>query len=239
MHKQGEILKKAMLEKAVKTHGIPLTQMTNDHYRVVDKMLFNYKNIGFIHLIFPNATIIHMTRDPLDLIFSCIRWNFDDNGLEFTLDNTDMFVEYLLYLEVMRHWRKVLPGRIVEISYEELVHRPVPVLRNLLENHLGLPFEEKILDFHQNAFGKAIHTGNSVQVRNPTDVSAIGGWKLYKAQLQTLIDKIRPGILDLASRDGLPFPETLNWPLDEYHRYPSEKIDKASEKITKKGAGGV
>jgi hypothetical protein len=82
---------------------------------VVDKMLFNYRNIGFIHLVFPDALIIHTVRDPMDTLFSCYRNKFDDFGLEWSLDVGDLVLQYAVYLEIMAHFRKALPGRVVDL----------------------------------------------------------------------------------------------------------------------------
>jgi hypothetical protein len=68
-------------------------------------------------MVFPEALIIHTVRDPLDTLFSCFRCKFDDAGLEWSLDQNDLVLQYVLYLQLVAHFRKVLPGRIVDIRY--------------------------------------------------------------------------------------------------------------------------
>lgn len=70
---------------------------------------------GFLHMVFPDALILHTLRDPMDTLFSCYRCKFDDSGLEWSLDMSDLVLQYTLYLKIMQHFRKVLPGRVVDI----------------------------------------------------------------------------------------------------------------------------
>ena len=70
---------------------------------------------GFLHMVFPDALIIHTIRDPLDTLFSCFRCKFDDTGLEWSLDIADLVLQYVLYLEIMQHFRTVLPGRVLDV----------------------------------------------------------------------------------------------------------------------------
>lgn len=69
--------------------------------RIVDKMIFNYRNIGFIHMVYPNAVILHTLRDPMDTLFSCYSHKFDGLGLEWFLDNEKLALTYVMYLEYM------------------------------------------------------------------------------------------------------------------------------------------
>ncbi len=128
-------------EKMVRLAGMKLgkdEQKSSRIKHVVDKMLFNYRNIGitaallsnirlhlmsgvrvlesgFIHLVYPDALIIHTVRDPLDTLFSCYRNKFDDAGLEWSLDVPDLVLQYAVYLEIMQHFREVLPGRVLDL----------------------------------------------------------------------------------------------------------------------------
>lgn len=70
---------------------------------------------GFLHMVFPDALILHTIRDPLDTLFSCFRCKFDDAGLEWSLDTGDLALQYAKYLEIMQHFRTVLPGRVIDI----------------------------------------------------------------------------------------------------------------------------
>jgi tetratricopeptide (TPR) repeat protein len=123
---------------------------------VVDKMLFNYRNIGFIHLVFPNAVILHTMRDPMDTLYSCVKHKFDDSGLEWTLDPDQLAQQYALYLGIIAHFRKVLPGRVVDVRYEELIHRPEEVMRRVVDKIGDIQWDDSILSFHSSQ--RIVHT---------------------------------------------------------------------------------
>jgi hypothetical protein len=101
--------------------------------RVVDKMLANYKNIGLIHLLYPQAVILHTHRDPIDTLFSCMHIRFASPAAVWTLDVDTMVEEYVAYLEIMHHFRQQLPGRVVDVSYEALLARPERTMRAILD----------------------------------------------------------------------------------------------------------
>lgn len=111
--------------------------------RLVDKMLFNYRNIGFIHLIFPKAIILHTVRDPMDTLFSCFTHKFDDRGLEWAFDEEALVEQYRQYLAIMAHFRRELPGRIIDVHYEDLVSHPEEQVRSLIVDKLGLPWSDR------------------------------------------------------------------------------------------------
>lgn len=111
--------------------------------RVVDKMLFNYRNIGFIHLLFPQAAILHTVRDPMDTLLSCFTQKFDDKGLEWAFQPATLVEMYVDYLTIMNHFRSELPGQIMDINYEEVVRQPERVVKSLIVNKLGLPWNDR------------------------------------------------------------------------------------------------
>ena len=128
---------------------------------IVDKMLFNFQNVGLIHLIFPNALILHTVRDPLDVLVSCLRNKFDDRGLEWTLDEDHILAEYMSYLEIMQHWEHVLPGRVMNIQYENLVYNLEDVMREVIDR-LSVDWEDKLLRFHRSH--RSVLTNSMTQV---------------------------------------------------------------------------
>ena len=88
---------------------------------IIDRMMFNFKNIGFIHLLYPKTPIVHIVRDPMDIILSIYKTRFDDAGLTWNTDLNDIILEYVTYLQDMAHWRLVLPDRVIEIRYDRLI----------------------------------------------------------------------------------------------------------------------
>lgn len=105
--------------------------------------------------MYPSALIIHMIRDPMDTLFSCWKHKFDDNGLEWSLDIDHLTLQYAIYLETMDHFRRVLPDRMFEVRYEELVVNPTKILSQIM-SRLGLRWDDNMLDFHKS--NRPVHT---------------------------------------------------------------------------------
>jgi hypothetical protein len=113
MRKRWQVLD-ANTEKSLGEH-------TKDPKRFVDKMLTNYNNVGLIHMIYPNALILHVAREPMDTIFSAYKHEFPPGTLDYTSDFHGLTELYHAYRDIIEHWDTVLPGRVTHIRYEDLV----------------------------------------------------------------------------------------------------------------------
>lgn len=100
--------------------------------RFTDKNLDNFHRIGLIRLLFPNAKIVHCTRNPLDTCLSIYRRLFAADNVPFGHDQTELGGYYRLYRRVMQHWDEMLPGWMYDHSYETLIDDPEPSMRRLL-----------------------------------------------------------------------------------------------------------
>lgn len=151
----------------------------------VDKLPHNFLLAGFIALALPQAKIICLRRDPLDTCLSNFRQVFatDSPYYDYSYDLLDTGRYFVLFDRLMAHWRRVLPGRILELSYEALVGEQEENTRRLLD-FCGLPWEEACLRFEQNA--APVATASAVQVRQPMYNTAIGRWKRYEPELAAL-----------------------------------------------------
>ncbi len=114
--------------------------------RVTDKMPRNRRHLGFIYTMFPKAHIIYCNRDPLDTCVSCYFQHFENLNLSNSLE--DIALIYRLCEKLLAHWRAVLPTRIFEVQYEELVEHQEAVSRNLLA-FCGLDWDDRCLAFHK------------------------------------------------------------------------------------------
>ncbi|MGC4252315.1 MAG: sulfotransferase [Sphingobium sp.] len=148
----------------------------------IDKMPNNWLHVGFIHLILPNARIIDARRHPMDCCLSNFRQHFA-RGQAFSYDLGWMGRYYADYVRHMRHWDRVMPGRVYRLCHEELIDDPEREIRRLLE-HLGLPFEEACLSFHRNS--RAVRTASSEQVRRPINREGMDRWRHYARWLGPL-----------------------------------------------------
>lgn len=150
--------------------------------RITDKLPGNFVLVGFIALLFPNARIVHVRRDPLDTCISCFAENFL-SGHHFSYDLADLGCYYREYSRLMQHWRSVLPGRMFELEYERLVQEPETMTRALLQ-HCGLEWDARCLAFHENS--RTVATASYEQVRRPLYTSSIGRWRNYERHLEPL-----------------------------------------------------
>ena len=151
-----------------------------------DKLPNNFSHVGLAHLILPNARIINARRHPFDSCLGGYKQLFG-MGQDFTYDMTELALYYRQYHEIMQHWHEVLPGKVLDVHYEETVMDFETQVRRILD-HCGLPFEESCLRFHETR--RAIRTASSEQVRQPLYSSALGYWRHYEKYLQVWRDEL-------------------------------------------------
>ena len=145
----------------------------------VDKMPANWMYAGLIHLILPNARIVDIRRAPMAAGFALFKMNFG-RGVDHSYDQRDIARYYRAYVDLMDHFRTVLPGRVHLIRYEDLVENTDAEIRRLID-YCGLPFEESCLRYWET--DRAIQTPSSEQVRQPIFKSAVEQWRNYEPWL--------------------------------------------------------
>jgi tetratricopeptide (TPR) repeat protein len=149
----------------------------------IDKSPNNYRYIGIIQLMLPNARIIDARRNPAACCLSMFKQNFSKNNLR----PNELGGVYRDYVELMAHFDRVLPGKIHRTIYEDLVSNLETEIRLLL-HYLDLPFEESCLRFHETE--RAVHTPSSEQVRKPISGEAVDHWRHYEPWLGPLIKSL-------------------------------------------------
>jgi tetratricopeptide (TPR) repeat protein len=160
-----------------------------DADRAIDKMPHNFLHLGMIAVLFPGARVIHCRRDPLDVCVSA--YVQDLLRVPYATRLEDLGFYFRQYERLMEHWRRVLPLRMVEIQYEELVADPERVSRELVA-FCGLDWDDRCLTFHQTP--RAVQTCSRLQVREPIYTRAVARWKRYEAYLQPLRDALRDAL---------------------------------------------
>lgn len=153
--------------------------------RFTDDMPHNFLYAGFIARALPHARMLCLRRDPLDTCLGNFRhlFNLDSGFYDYSLDLLDTGRYFIQFDRLMAHWRSVLPGRILEVSYEALVHEPEAVARKVLAL-CGLPWDATCLDTERNT--APVNTPSAWQVRSPIYTGAVGRWKNYAPQVQPL-----------------------------------------------------
>jgi tetratricopeptide (TPR) repeat protein len=157
----------------------------------IDKMPNNFRHIGLIHLILPNAKIIDARRSAMGCCFSGFKQLFAE-GQEFTYGLEEVGHYYRDYVALMDHWDKVLPGKILRVRYEDVVANLETQVRRLLD-FCGLPFEEACLNFHETE--RAVRTASSEQVRQPIFKSGVDQWANFAPYLDPLRTLLGPELV--------------------------------------------
>lgn len=163
------------------------TEDQPDPERFADKMLTNYYNVGFIHMLFPNSLILHVSREPMDTIFSAFKHEFPQGTLDYTSDFPSLAELYHGYRDLMDHWDKELPGRVTHIRYEDMVHDMPGVAKKIIEA-TGLEWDDSILDFHKKKH--AVNTLSTTQVRKGVYKDSLQAWRRYERHLGPLLKLI-------------------------------------------------
>jgi hypothetical protein len=148
----------------------------------IDKNPNNFRHLGLIHLILPNARIIDARREPMACCFSNFKQLFA-TGQEFTYGLEDIGRYYRSYVALMAHWDAVLPGKILRVQHEDVVDDLQGSVRRLLD-FCGLDFEPACLDFHKTA--RSVRTASSEQVRQPIFRDGLDQWQHFDPWLGDL-----------------------------------------------------
>ena len=155
--------------------------------RIIDKMPNNFRYAGFIHLMLPEARIIHCRRNPVDTCLSCYSKLFT-TGQEFTYDLRELGRYYQSYAKLMAHWRAVLPSeRFIEIDYESVVGNLETEARRLAA-FCGLPWDDACLNFHHGV--QVVRTASMNQVRRPLYASSVARWEAFRGELAPLLEAL-------------------------------------------------
>jgi tetratricopeptide (TPR) repeat protein len=157
----------------------------------IDKMPNNFRHVGLIHLMLPNAKIIDARRQPLACCFSNFKQLFA-SGQQFTYSVEDLTRYYRMYVDLMAHWDTALPGKILRVEHESVVQDLGTNVRRILE-FCDLAFEPGCLEFHKTR--RSVHTASSEQVRRPIFKEGLDQWRhfepwlgRFKAALGTLVE---------------------------------------------------
>ena len=156
-----------------------------DQRRFVDKMPLNFFYLGLIARALPQARFVVLRRHPLDTCLGNFRQLFalGFSYYDYAYDLLDTGRFYTAFDRLIAHWERVLPGRILQVQYEELVRNQREETRRLLD-HCGLAWDERCVQFDRNP--APVATASAVQVREPMNAAGVGRWRRYAAQLEPL-----------------------------------------------------
>jgi tetratricopeptide (TPR) repeat protein len=148
----------------------------------IDKMPNNFRDVGLIKMILPNAKVIDARRHPMSCCFSGFKQLFFE-GQEFTYGLSEIGTYYRDYVDLMDHWDEVLPGYVLRVQHEDVVDDLETQVRRMLD-FCELPFEQRCIDFHKTK--RNVRTPSSEQVRQPIFRTALDAWQNYEPWLGPL-----------------------------------------------------
>lgn len=153
---------------------------------VVDKLPHNFENIGLIKLLFPDARIISVRRDPRDIAISNYFTDYaaKHGGMGFAYDLRWIGEQLADHNLLMHHWNQLFPGQILEVQYEAVLADPEREARRMLD-YVGVAWEPQVLNF--NELERPVKTASVWQVRQPLYKTSMAKWMRYQAHLDPLI----------------------------------------------------
>ncbi len=161
-------------------------KLADGKQRITDKSISGFLYLGLIGVTMPNAVIVNCLRDPRDQGLSLFQKDMRSQVWGYSLDSIRAVQG--LYGDLLEHWERLFPGRILNIRYEDFVANPEPTIRQLL-NHCGLEFDDACLSFHQTE--RSLLNASNTQVRQPVYKHSIGRWKHYEKYLGPLLEPDR------------------------------------------------
>lgn len=163
------------------TRGVPRTAL-----RVSDKNPQNYEQLGLIARLFPNAHVVHCRRNPVDTCISNFMQSFDQSH-GYNADLTVLGQYYRDYVQLIDHWRRILPLKFLDLDYEDMISDQERTSRRLIE-FLGLDWDDECLRYFDNK--RSVTTPSRWQVRQPIYASSVNRWRRYERHLTPLFESL-------------------------------------------------
>lgn len=176
------------VDKIRAAYGRALDEAGGAEPIVTDKMPANFIYAGFIPLIFPEASIVHLGRDRVATCWSNFRQFFADDSSGYVYDLSDLARYHRLHDEQMAFWNRMVPGAIQRLDYETLTDNQEAETRRLLAA-CGLDFEPACLDFHNTK--RRVETASRTQVQRPMYRGSSEEWRRYEAHLAPLVEALQ------------------------------------------------
>ena len=151
---------------------------------IIDKLPINFRWIGLINIILPEAKIINCTRNPYDTCLSIFENFFHIRGNEYTFNLKEIANYYNLYSDLLNYWKKIIHKNFFEINYEEFIYNQKNNTKKLLE-YCSLAWEDQCMNFHLTK--RTVRTSSDNQVRQKIYTQSINKWKKYKDDLNDLM----------------------------------------------------
>ena len=150
----------------------------------IDKNPLNFRYLGLISAMLPNAKIIHCRRQRRDTALSLWSQHFAHEDLAWSYDFADISNYMRGHDTLMAYWERALPASVFSLDYEALVADPEAMIARV-RTFLGL--EETAAQTDQERTS-SIATASVWQARQKVHGQSVGRWRHYQATLPELLD---------------------------------------------------
>lgn len=170
--------------------------------RVINKAIGNILHAGYMSIALPNAKFIHIKRNAMDSCISTFTKNFADTAQGYSYDLEELGSYYKIYTEILEQWNALLPGKVLNIEYEQIVDNLEDKAREIID-FLELPWDDRCLEFHKTE--SVVRTASITQVRQPIYKSSVNRWKRYGPKIAPLIKALG----DVAPQEAQDYLKSL------------------------------
>jgi len=191
---QPESLPVEMLQQWRKDY-VGALQKVSDKNLIVDKQPLNFRSIGLLRKLFPEAVIIHIRRNPVDTGLSIYRNDFG-KAWPFATDMQNIAHFYGQYARAMEYWVQDDEAALITVQYETLVSDFENEARRLIKA-CDMEWQDECLAFHKAK--RPVATFSSMQVREPMRKKAISAEEQYGELLHPLIRGIEQAGVDVTT----------------------------------------
>ena len=150
--------------------------LITDKNILIDKMPPNFYWVGFIKLLFPNAKIIHTSRNVKDNFISIYKNLYGTKDMDWSYSQSNILKFIKNYNNMMSYWKQSYKNSIYELKYENLVQDKIEETKKLF-TFCDLEWNEKVFEFYKNA--KTIRTASINQVKRPIYQSSVNSSSNY------------------------------------------------------------
>ena len=174
-------INKLSLHKFRENYLKKLSGISKNYSIMTDKLPHNFRYLGLITAVFPNAKIVHVKRDPIAVCWGNFKQYFESQSLGYCYSLDDIISYYKLYENLMTFWQKSFGNRIYDLDYELLTMNQETETRKLIQ-YIGLDWNKKCLYPQYNA--RIVKTASNIQIRKKIYQGSSEQWKKYEPFLR-------------------------------------------------------
>ena len=164
-----------------------LKEHSSSKFLITDKMPQNFRYIGLLAAVFPEAKFIHVKRNPAAVCWANYKQYFVSKNLGYCYALDDVVSYHKLYVNLMKFWTDTLKNRIYDLDYESLTINQEDETRQLI-NHLNLDWDRNCLSPQNNK--REVATASNLQVREKLYQGSSQQWKNYQPFLNGAFDAL-------------------------------------------------